>query len=358
MDTDKLTNDSTGTTNWFTTIPIHLRISTTASSGRGLYVAPNCRLQRGQVALSTCPTAVCISARHSNFTCACCLGRNASPEFPEEPVPCKLRCRICKSASWCSKACKTQSKARHAVECPLLARLAHTTNRHIKREEREHIVILASTLASLGSGSDVNGSSQRTNTEGKRMWLQEIHSLVEQDWGKPGSKKCRRVMQDAATKVHSWGGAEMKCPCAMNLQHALRTGPMNDVGLWDERGESIGRCVAPIFALTNHSCLPNCAQIISNGNVQLIALCDIESGEELTHSYVNLNVCDREQTMLRSWQFKCRCIRCHTPLSPLVSTFDTKHLCRCGGVVLERRYVDPNKTPREEECQCNMLQML
>jgi hypothetical protein len=190
------------------------------------------------------------------------------------------------------------------------------------------------------------------------------------------------MMQDAADKVHDWGlklvllegnndatpGEERQVLPhevlgAIHLKRSLQTGPMNDVGLWDEQGESIGRAVAPIFALTNHSCMPNCAQVIANGHVQLIALCDIEAGEELTHSYVNLNgaPCDRKRTMYQSWQFQCRCLRCASPTSPLVAAFDIEHLCLCGGVVFARHFVavtTPNdhETRTMEECQCNMLQ--
>jgi hypothetical protein len=231
----------------------------------------------------------------------------------------------------------------------------------------------------MGTCSDVGGTRRITitlehednnstsvNQTTSQAWLQEVLSLVEQDWNQPGSKKCMRVMNDAAGKVHGWccgdkvGTAGVACPPVRSLQQSLQTGPMNDVGLWDETGESIGRCVAPLFALTNHSCLPNCAQIISKkGHVQLIALCDIEAGQELTHSYVNMNACDRQQTMEQSWQFHCGCVRCKTPMSPLVSTFDEQHLCRCGGIVLNRMFA--TTTPKEEdneECQCNKLQIL
>jgi hypothetical protein len=346
--------------NWFTTVPDHLCISSTLASGRGLYVAPHCRLERGQVALSTSPTAVCISSPHQRFTCACCLGRTANATSPEEPIRLQRKCPICKSASWCSRACQEQSAARHEIECPLLARLK--LNRSIKKDEREHIVILASTLATMGSCSDVSGTSritlehQDSASKNSQVWLQEILSLVEQDWNKPGSKKCMRVMHDAAAKVHGWCGVGGACPPVRHLQQSLQTGPMNDVGLWDETGESIGRCVAPIFALTNHSCLPNCAQIISNGHVQLIALCDIEAGQELTHSYVNLHACDRQQTMVQSWQFNCHCVRCKTPMSPLISQFDMQHVCSCGGVVLNRMFATPNE--EKEECLCNKLHIV
>ena len=327
-------------------IPIHLCIVTTLSSGRGLAVAPNYRVRRGQVALSNCPSAVAISARQQPFTCACCFRRKADRSSPDVPIRWKRRCHICRSVRWCSNVCQTNTTARHAIECPLLTRLQN--NPEIPRDVREHIVILASILASMGTETDVSGTPRGMTTTNTSC-QQEIRSLVEQDWTKPGSKKCRRVMQDAANKVHEWG-MEMDAhyPSTLSLQQLLHTGPMNDVGLWDPMGDSMGRCVAPLFALTNHSCLPNCAQIIDHGHVQLIALRDLEAGDELTHSYVNLNTSDRQQTMVQSWQFRCQCLRCQTPTASQIVAFDEEHVCQCGGVVLKRG----------TDCHCNALLVL
>ena len=327
-------------------VPDHLCITATPSSGRGLSVAPHHRVLRGQVALSNCPSAGAISARHQPFTCACCFRRKADQSSPDIPVRWKRRCHICRSVRWCSSACQTKTTARHEIECPLLTRLKN--NPGIPRDEREHIVILASILASMSTDTDVSGKPRVTTTTSSTC-QQEILFLVEQDWTKPGSKKCRRVMEDAANKVHKWG-VEMDAnyPSTLSLQHLLHTGPMNDVGLWDQTGESMGRCVAPLFALTNHSCLPNCAQIMDHGHVQLIALRDLEAGDELTHSYVNLNASDRQQTMVQSWQFRCQCVRCQMPTASQVLAFDEEHVCQCGGVVLKRGM----------DCLCNALQIL
>ena len=119
-------------------VPAHLCISTTPSSGRGLFVAPGHRLLQGEVALSIPPTAVCIAGRSAAHTCHCCLRRFAGDSAP--PLP--LRCVECLTASWCSEACQHRSARRHAIECPYLKRLGLPCNREIKRDEREHISVI------------------------------------------------------------------------------------------------------------------------------------------------------------------------------------------------------------------------
>ena len=263
-----------------------------------------------------------------------------------------LQCQGCHTASWCSEACERRAAGRHSIECGYLRRLASPGNKSIKREEREHIAILASMLATMGTGSGVNGNRRCGSSEGntaadggggspragdheQNWWLDEVLSLVEEDWKSPGSQKRKRAMREAAEKVHAWGTAMAKAkakaaaaetegsdvgvgagvavgaavrqltagragshapplplhPGAALLQQSLQTGPMNDVGLWDESGEPVGRCVAPAFALANHCCVPSCAHVLSStGAVQLLALRGLEAGEEVTHCYVNLGL--------------------------------------------------------------------
>ncbi|KAJ1495191.1 hypothetical protein T484DRAFT_1763135 [Baffinella frigidus] len=142
---------------------------------------------------------------------------------------------------------------------------------------------------------------------------------MEEEWGRPGAKKQKRAMFDAADKVHAWG-------LELSASEAGPSGPLNDFGLWNEEGECMGRCVAPVVALVNHSCVPNCAQVVTSlvtslvtpggrfeefpvreAHVRLVALRDIEAGEELSQCYVNLLDADRAAVIQRSWRYRCRC---------------------------------------------------
>lgn len=63
---------------------------------------------------------------------------------------------------------------------------------------------------------------------------------------------------------------------------------------------------------TNHSCIPNCIVKYGNDNcMKLIALRDIEEGEELTHSYIEETApVEERQEQLKSYDFICNCSKC------------------------------------------------
>jgi hypothetical protein len=63
---------------------------------------------------------------------------------------------------------------------------------------------------------------------------------------------------------------------------------------------------------TNHSCIPNCIVKYENDNcMKLIALRDIEEGEELTHSYIEESApLEERQEQLKSYDFVCNCPKC------------------------------------------------
>lgn len=65
-------------------------------------------------------------------------------------------------------------------------------------------------------------------------------------------------------------------------------------------------------ATTNHSCQPNCiVKYESDNSMKLIALRDIEAGEELTHSYIEESAPLKErQEELKSYGFVCDCPKC------------------------------------------------
>ena len=78
----------------------------------------------------------------------------------------------------------------------------------------------------------------------------------------------------------------------------------------------------------------------------LTALRDIEVGEELSYSYVSINVGgeDRRKAIQDTWGFDCVCLRCCVEAKGGVgeagnvaqlNLFDRKHVCVCGAVCVE-----------------------
>ncbi|CAE8636183.1 unnamed protein product, partial [Polarella glacialis] len=151
------------------------------------------------------------------------------------------------------------------------------------------------------------------------------------------------------------------------LVRALSAGPLNEFGLWNEGGESDGRCFAPTAALANHSCVPCCTQRVEGGRVCLVALRDLAAGEELSFSYIDLSLPsdERQQLIWQSWHFRCSCVRCScaeeassrsgaaaaSSVQAALRAFDARHLCVCGGLVVSKG--EENEPLSASECRCN-----
>ena len=76
---------------------------------------------------------------------------------------------------------------------------------------------------------------------------------------------------------------------AGSYSKALSTSHFNAVGLYDEYGSETGYLLSPLMALVNHSCLPNCCQVVENGRVFLKALRYVEeerSDELMKHTII------------------------------------------------------------------------
>lgn len=246
-----------GTERW-KGLPPHLAVGH-GVHGRGVVVAGGCRLHAGEVALSVVPTAVCISLRRATKTCVICF---ASVDEQDGELP--LGCEACRRVYWCSIACRARHAPRHAVECVFLQHLNGT----IKKEESDCIVTLS---ALLGAMYGPQGSA-----------VEQVTALMPDNPNGAGSKKQFRAMRDAAGKVWAWlvdaaGNGAVPESLAQELSErlllqCLLCGPLNNFGIFDRHGEADGFCVAPLAALVNHSCVPNCAQLVAGGRVTLLAL--------------------------------------------------------------------------------------
>ena len=85
----------------------------------------------------------------------------------------------------------------------------------------------------------------------------------------------------------------------------------------------VGGAVCPRLAILNHSCAPNCRLVTvtapppaASGTLWLavVARQDIAEGEELCHSYVDLeglpSTGERQAALLEKYCFRCECERC------------------------------------------------
>ncbi|KAK4540500.1 hypothetical protein LTR36_009138 [Oleoguttula mirabilis] len=86
---------------------------------------------------------------------------------------------------------------------------------------------------------------------------------------------------------------------------------LNNVEMGSE--QTHGRAVFAKYSRLNHSCLPNIdnSYSASTGKLTAHAIRHIESGEELTTSYINLvQPAEQRALELRQWGFECSCSVC------------------------------------------------
>ena len=77
-----------------------------------------------------------------------------------------------------------------------------------------------------------------------------------------------------------------------------------------------GRCLCPMMAMVNHSCVPNCrVHWEQDDKLVLTAKKKIPAGEELTITYCSslLGTYSRQKKLLSSKGFLCVCERCQDP---------------------------------------------
>ncbi|KAJ2974848.1 hypothetical protein NUW58_g8527 [Xylaria curta] len=87
-----------------------------------------------------------------------------------------------------------------------------------------------------------------------------------------------------------------------------------------EKGASHVTCY-PDIARFNHDCRPNVHYRITNTTITTIAVRDIQRGEELTVSYIDVFLPSRERKRtIRSWGFECACALCQGPRNETVAS--------------------------------------
>lgn len=127
-------------------------------------------------------------------------------------------------------------------------------------------------------------------------------------------------LADAESSGRAWQGrAEDAIPAAVAARIASAL-PRNDFAVSGRLLQPVGRAVAPLAALLNHSCCGNCAVVTEPpvpGSPPVLAVRAIlpaARGEALTHAYVppDTPLADRRDILARRYGFECLCALCRT----------------------------------------------
>ena len=311
-------------------IPGNLELLSTEHAGRTLRLTTDAR--KGTVVLTDTPFCHVIHQKFRSTTCDLCY---TFSETDGEPLLQACECGI----HYCSEACQLKALPRHQGVCGFtnreiigggVGRKKTSANRNNKKLMTSVNLLLSAVsnplpLATLYN--QIDESSISVSTPGKKRRLED-------------SDKCEVALKQM-----------MPCPLpAGSYAHALNTVHFNAIGLYDAHGDESGFLVSPLMAMVNHSCVPNCCQLVVDGTVTLTALRHIEAGEELSYSYVSMEGGDRArmESILDTWGFECNCRRCRGEPQ---AGFDKEHVCVCGSICLQ---VDRTTS----ECVCHPAKVL
>ena len=78
------------------------------------------------------------------------------------------------------------------------------------------------------------------------------------------------------------------------------------------RVAGVGVGLYPLYAMGNHSCLPNTRTVVMEDRVlKLVALTTIRPGQEVTSGYITAQATtvERRNTLWDNWYFHCSCSR-------------------------------------------------
>lgn len=128
------------------------------------------------------------------------------------------------------------------------------------------------------------------------------------------NEQMARITVDALAK----SSPEFVVPVeARHIVALLERFQRNNFGMWSELLVPIAAAVFPFGALLNHACEYNCvlAYDLPRHRQVIRAARDLEAGEELCHTYVDLMeaTAARRAGLLATYGFHCHCNRCESP---------------------------------------------
>jgi hypothetical protein len=260
-------------------------------SQKGRFVCARRAFRQGEIIFSQEPYAYAISTDLIHI-CHKCL---------KNPTK-TMRCGTCKIARYCSPLCQKSDWSTHKLECSQLKRIApckdptmavfcmRVLNRFFQEftDYSNHIADYKPSKTSDDFG-DILRMCQPTidiDPEGEDSYAIFMS----------------RVLGTAA-------------PIDLTLLSnvLLRTLP-NSFSWSDCYNDDVGRLCFPSASLFNHSCLPNAWAYTDDKSpsIRIIAIRDIDPGEEICISYLNggASVEKNRQTLSKQFGFSCQCDQC------------------------------------------------
>ncbi|XP_028295376.1 histone-lysine N-methyltransferase SMYD3 isoform X1 [Gouania willdenowi] len=265
-----------------------------SSPGKGNGVQATARIIRGELVTSAEPLASCVSNKLCRVLCHHCFTRCET----------LLRCSQCKMARYCNTTCQKQAWPVHKKECACLKDI-------FPRIPTDSVRLAARLIFALSSPSqnsteelytlEEHVSHLNSMSEQKREGLSHLASMLE------------LFLEQEEQKLTQEMGSVLPSSCRDALSLMAKV-TCNCFTISDGELQELGVGLYPSLSLLNHDCRPNCVTVFEGTKLQLRAVRDISSGEELTISYIEtlLLTEDRQRQLEDQYHFSCHCQQCES----------------------------------------------
>ncbi|KIJ28651.1 hypothetical protein M422DRAFT_189461, partial [Sphaerobolus stellatus SS14] len=288
-------------------LPSDLEIRSDNVKGRGVYAKKS--FKRGTVLLAQRPYIISISTPNLSSYCSYC----AVPSKSESSLK---RCTKCKVVWYCSSVCQNADWPIHKHECPAICRWMASAPDGSPPGEAVR------TLGRILWGRKVQGEDSG--------WWKEILALQSHRGSLPSSSTdsytqlahflVRYLGVTSPIELEPYG-----LHSAGDIVDLISKFTTNTFTLSTPTLTPIGTSVSPLAALFNHSCRPNAVIVFprtphpstgasgsSEPSLHVIAIRDIEPGEEVLTSYVDISLPThkRQEDLKETYNFTCSCAVC------------------------------------------------
>uniref|UniRef100_A0A7S3D0Q7 Uncharacterized protein n=1 Tax=Palpitomonas bilix TaxID=652834 RepID=A0A7S3D0Q7_9EUKA len=314
--------------------------------GRGRCVIANKPFRAGEVVLRNSAFSYILQSKVAAERCHHCFQRKGKP----------MSCNGCKRARYCSRDCQKADWALHKYECCAESALGYN-DMGLPVDDDVRLLFRTAVAYSLEQQAEVESGEVEGSNGGKEEGVESVRGSVRGsmrggDGGEGEREKyelldgkislrpsyhdvdemddhlddfelhvdkvqqanvvvgrCLRALSLAKHKFKS-----LRVPDGRTLRRWLSLSDCNNFSIWDDLILPIASACFPFGALLNHSCAPNCVLHYDvERKIQIIrCVRDVEKGEELCHSYIDVagTTQQRREKLSRQFFFLCMCPLC------------------------------------------------
>lgn len=258
------------------------------SPGKGNGLRATACLLPGDLLYTAEPFVYTTCKSGGRLACDFCLG-----------VPDRLlRCSSCKFVKYCGTRCQKGAWPDHRRECKCLKSIQPKepveTVRLIGRAIFKLLKKLPCPSEELYSLSELQSNISELNDEMREGFTQLAIML---------QYYLKEEIPDPSY-----------LPAGLNIFELFAKVACNTFSICNAEMQDVGAGIYPSMSLLNHDCTPNCIIVFEGKHLLLRAAKEIQAGEELTISYVDLMMPskERQSELKRQYSFECRCHNCQT----------------------------------------------